>query len=183
VHTMNMSQRCLAVAVAALCFWSADVAGQQRKPKPPGDRITCSFESALYFPFGYYDPFQPSDLDVVSYITYSCSALSRQSARPQTSIGLAPRRQQMLEISIGTGLSGSFDRRMTGVGDTLVYNIYHDAARTQIWGDGTHGTVVHTKEVFDNGSVQSVPMFGRMPAGQSVNGGAYFDALVVTIDF
>ncbi len=61
----------------------------------------------------------------------------------------------------------------------LAYNIYLDAARTVVWGDGAGGT--QTLEV-QNGD-RSVSFYGRISAGQDVAAGPYSDAIVVTFNF
>jgi spore coat protein U-like protein len=73
---------------------------------------------------------------------------------------------------------------MVSGADQLFYNLYLDAARTIIWGDGTGGT-----QSFFIGNPQgnnqdlSVPMFGRIPASQNVKVGAYTDTVTVTLSF
>ena len=73
---------------------------------------------------------------------------------------------------------------MTGTGtDRLLYNLYRDTACTQIWGDGTRGTSTLSGDAGGNEVTHTVFIYGRMPAGQNVTGGAFFDVIVMTIDF
>ena len=72
---------------------------------------------------------------------------------------------------------------MRGVNDEVAYNIYLDNNRRTIWGDGTGGTSVYSKNTSADNAVQTVPVYGRMPAGQHATGGAYADMVVITIDF
>ena len=54
-------------------------------------------------------------------------------------------------------------RRMHRRGRHLEYNLYLDAARTQVWGDGSRGTLRYqTRPVA--GRIESVPIYGRFPA-------------------
>jgi spore coat protein U-like protein len=180
----NTSLRTVALLMASLCVWKVNVAGQRRTP--PTERIACSIEGATYFPFGYYDPFLPNDLDVQSQISYRCYEVadqvvtSRLSKRPSVR---ASTPKASVEISISRGTSGTYDRRMQGVNDEVSYNLYLDSNRRQIWGDGTGGTSVFSKNTNADNVVQTVPIYGRMPAGQNATGGAYADTLVITIDF
>ncbi len=66
--------------------------------------------------------------------------------------------------------------------DALNYNLYLDAARTSIWGDGTGGTALFTVAI-PSGKAVNVTIFGRIPAGQDVAAGSYSDSIVVTIQF
>jgi spore coat protein U-like protein len=176
--------RTVALLMAGLSVWQVSVAGQRRKPVP--ERIACVIEGATYFPFGYYDPFLPNDMDVQSQISYRCYQTddvvltSRLTKRPSVR---ASTPKTNVEISISRGTSGTYDRRMRGINDEVSYNLYLDSNRRTIWGDGTGGTSVFSKNTFADNVVQVIPIYGRMPAGQDARGAAYADILVITIDF
>jgi spore coat protein U-like protein len=77
--------------------------------------------------------------------------------------------------------------------DRLAYNVYTDATRTQVWGDGAGGTftLTGTMTVRKNSSVTSasIPYYGRItPGGQDVSAAspgppptAYSQALAITV--
>ena len=44
----------------------------------------------------------------------------------------------------------------------LNYNVYTDAQRTIIWGDGTAGTQVFTENAQPNNHPVTVPVYGRI---------------------
>jgi spore coat protein U-like protein len=111
--------------------------------------------------FGPYDPLSPAPVDAAGSVQYVCSTPSK--------------------VSFSTGSSGNFaSRAMQGAQGALMYNLFVDAARTQIWGDGTAGTVLPTVPA---GLFRSVPVYGRVPARQNVAAGSYSDSLVVTFIF
>jgi len=84
-------------------------------------------------------------------------------------------------IAILGGRGGaSFERSMTRGAAKISYNLYLDAARTRVWGDGTGGSGVHVGQA---GSEYRVSIYGRIPAHQSAPAGAYFDAVVVALQF
>ncbi|MBC3917084.1 spore coat U domain-containing protein [Undibacterium sp. CY18W] len=72
-------------------------------------------------------------------------------------------------------------RKMTGsVSGTLSYSLYKDAGRSTVWGntvgsDTTIGT--------GTGAAQSISVYGRVPAGQSVTAGVYSDTVTVTLTY
>jgi spore coat protein U-like protein len=182
---MRPQLRTLAVVVAALCCWVAGVAGQQRKPKPP-DPFRCWFLGATVVEFGYYDPFTPNDLLIQGHFDYQCSITDGPPTRLTSTSRPSNRKQEhRIEISLSVGLGGDYNpRSMTGTGtDRLLYNLYRDPARTQIWGDGTRGTSTLQASTAGDEFTSTVTIFGRMPAGQNVTGGAFFDVIVMTIDF
>jgi len=83
----------------------------------------------------------------------------------------------------GEGSGASFDtRRLTSSGNTIDYTLYRDAARTQIWGDGSGSTF--TVAGTGSGSQQSFTVWGRIPGGQSsAPAGSYTDRVNVTITY
>lgn len=64
--------------------------------------------------------------------------------------------------------------------DFLIYNIYSDAARTFIWGDGTDNSVTISGQT---GATGQHPLYGRISARQNVSVGNYSDTIIVTIVF
>lgn len=89
-------------------------------------------------------------------------------------------------LKIGPGLYGSFAaREMRSGANALTYNLYTDAARTAVWGDGTAGTSTVT---LTNGlsllvwSV-SAPVYGRVPPQPTARAGSYSDTVLVTVEW
>jgi spore coat protein U-like protein len=118
--------------------------------------------------FGTYDPLaahatQPADAAVD--LTVSCT------------------RNTGAAISFDFGLhapSGS-DRAMSGPGtEPLHYQIYRDAARSQIWAQGAAAMRMISRGV---GTPDQLTVFGRIPPRQEVEPGAYTDVLTATVEF
>lgn len=73
-------------------------------------------------------------------------------------------------------------RRMTAGANTLNYTLYTDAARNNVWGDGTGSTA--TVGNTGTGAAQTFTVYGRVPSGQtSVPAGSYSDTVSVTITY
>jgi spore coat protein U-like protein len=140
-----------------------------------GDQIntaapkSCRIEGVSPIVFGNYDPIVGSSVDAQSQVSFRC--------------GKSNARSILVQISLGTGAAATFNRRMSGGRDLLRYNVYLDAARNIIWGDGTGGTQVFKESVPPNNKLVTVPVFGRVFSGQDVAADAYSDHLVVTLDF
>ncbi len=123
--------------------------------------------SATPVAFGTYDVFATTPVDSTGSVTYRCQARDRN-----------------ITITLDAGGGGSFSaRRMSGAGDTLRYNLYLDAARTTVFGDGTGGTALYRDQNPPNNRDVTVPIYGRIPAGQDVGAGLYSDVVTVTINF
>ena len=118
--------------------------------------------------FGSYDVFSASPTDATGLITITCN--ETPSPYAPVSIGPSPN-------------SGGFNPRkmkLTSGTDLLNYNLYTDAARTSIWGDGTSGTVSVWRKFLKN-KPENLTVYGRIPPGQDVSAGTYTDTLTVTL--
>jgi spore coat protein U-like protein len=147
-------------SVAAAGVLAALVAGT------PAGACTITVTSVA---FGTYDSISPANDDSTGTLIAAC--------HPSVH---AP------EVWISAGSAGSImSRSMRNGAVTLNYNLYADAARTMVWGDGTTGTSV----ALSGGSVSAGerrftrPIYGRIPGLQPVVAGAYIDTLIVTVVF
>ena len=143
----------------------------------PAGFAPCSVVGAQNIAFGNYDPGLPSSLDSEGLITVECSA---------GLLGLIG--SETFEISLDAGGAGTYNPRAmaeTG-GDTLSYNLYRDSARTEIWGDGTSGTVTKTDTIGGLITIgtqsEDYPVYARLPAMQDVTASSYTDTITVTLD-
>lgn len=115
--------------------------------------------------FGNYDVFAVNHTDSAGTLTINCSVET-----PPYTLKLAP------------GSSGNFSqRKMFKGGDYLAYNIYSDAARTLVWGDGTNSSVTISGQT--GTTPEEHTLYGRISAGQNVSVGNYSDTIIVTIVF
>ncbi|MCX7856440.1 MAG: spore coat U domain-containing protein [Deltaproteobacteria bacterium] len=117
--------------------------------------------------FSEYNPLSSSHTDYTGILTIYCDKTSnvQVSIGPSSNSGFNPRRLRNVEY-----------------GEMLNYNIYTDAARTRIWGDGTSGTYTVRANVKKNSSVL-LKVYGRVFATQEVGTGFYTDQLAVTISY
>lgn len=88
----------------------------------------------------------------------------------------------MITLSQG---NGTFTAQRTACGlEQLFYNLYLDANRSVIWGDGTAETQAFvTGNPQGNNQDHSVPNFGRIAPLQDVGVGYYSDTITVTLNF
>jgi spore coat protein U-like protein len=145
---------------------------------PARAAINCSISVSTPVAFGQYDVFNPVAVDTVGALRMVCNRVSAPSARVSYSIALSP------------GFGGAYvpSRQLSGGATRMNYNLYIDAARSQIWGDGSGGSAVVTgttarltparPSVTVNHSV-----YGRIPALQDLAVGGYFDFITVTVTY
>jgi spore coat protein U-like protein len=123
--------------------------------------------SATSVNFGSYNVFTGSTTDSTGTITINCNGSAHN-----------------ITVTLSQGSSSTFNpRTMIKGGETLSYNLYRDAARTTIWGDGTGGTSTYTNANPPNNADISLTVYGRVPAGQDVSAGAYSDTVAAVINF
>ncbi len=126
--------------------------------------------SSLPIMFGNYDVFSVVPLDSTTTITVNCD----QKPPPRVDIAIGP----------STYSGGFVPRQMKQLSgaDLLEYNLYTQANRTTIWGDGSGTTLTVNKKVNRKKPWNAV-VYGRIPAGQDISVGQYNDSLLVTIIF
>jgi spore coat protein U-like protein len=126
---------------------------------------SCSFLVASALAFGRYDPLATAPLDSTASIEFRCP------------------RGQITRVTLDTGGSGRFAWRELRQGaEVLRYNLYLDAARTTIWGDGTDGSAAGPGQLSTAAGVTTAWVFARVPAGQDVAPGTYVDTIRVTVE-
>ncbi|WP_338868912.1 spore coat U domain-containing protein [Myxococcus stipitatus] len=136
----------------------------------PTARAVCSFKSTVGPSFGAYTSAATLPLDTTGSITYRCDSQPALAT---------------IALDLSTGSGGSYSpRTLQGPsGHTLNYNLYQDAARLRIWGNGTLGTTRYGPVLCVNGADVTLTIYGRIPAGQAAAAGSYSDTLVITMTF
>ncbi|WP_322965465.1 Csu type fimbrial protein [Sphingomonas fuzhouensis] len=85
-----------------------------------------------------------------------------------------------LNAGAGAGATVAARRMTSGSGATVVYELFRDPARAQIWGN-TAGT--DTLAGIGNGAVQTLTVYGRVPAQATPAAGSYTDTVQVTVTY
>lgn len=123
--------------------------------------------SSTSITFGTYDVFQAGPSDSTGTITYRCD-----------------NNDHGIRITISSGSSGTFaSRALQNGSETMAYNLFLNAAFTQVWGDGTGGTTTYFLHNPPNKKDVPVTVYSRIPAGQDVAVGSYGDTVVVTLEY
>ncbi|HSB18534.1 MAG TPA: spore coat U domain-containing protein [Anaeromyxobacteraceae bacterium] len=124
----------------------------------------CSI-SANPIVFGNYDPVAATAVDGAGSVVVTCTA------------------SRAWWVGLGAGSGGAtagVSRSMSLGASRLGYELYSDSGRSTVWGNtqptGVGGT--------GSGAAQTVPVYGRVAAGQTtVPAGAYADSVVATVNF
>ncbi len=138
----------------------------------------CSI-SSVALAFGAYDTTATSPDDTAATVTVTCVYVPPGASR----VGYT------IRLSHGMNGTSATTRKLANGSSLLPYNVYSDASRTRVWGDGSAGTVVATGSMTvgpgaGNGKrTASHVVYGRIPALQDAVPGTYLDALVLMLDY
>lgn len=124
--------------------------------------------------FGAYDPLSLVDTDSSGNVEVTCTVL-------------VPVGDIAYEIQLDAGNSGTFAARtMTNGSHDLTYNLFTDATRTTVWGDGTGGSSTISDSyqlILQDNRTEDYTVFARLFSGQNVSAGLYSDTITATIIF
>jgi spore coat protein U domain-containing protein, fimbrial subunit CupE1/2/3/6 len=155
---MTRTRVILALTVLAGVLHASEASAQ---PAP-----SCTI-SATSVNFGNYNVFDGTAVDSTGTITYLCNSHSTN-----------------ITISLSKGASSSYNQRIMIKGaEALTYNLFTDAAKTSVWGDGTSGTSVYSRTNPPNNTNVNLTVYGQIPPGQDVSAGTFSDTVSATINF
>ena len=124
----------------------------------------CSFTSVTSVNFGAYDVFSAVADNSVGSLRILCSG------------GGGP-----FTVTLSTGWSNSYASRIMRSGtNQLNYNLYTDAARTVVWGNGSGTSSIQTVA---RNRTTTLNVYGQIPAGQDAVVGNYTDTILATVTF
>lgn len=87
-----------------------------------------------------------------------------------------------LDAGVNAGGAANFgSRAMKSGSDLLAYQLYTNAARNIVWGDGSGGS--SSAAGTGSGSSQTLTIYGRLPSLSGVVPGSYSDTVTVTISY
>lgn len=125
----------------------------------------CSIASSP-LTFGIYNVFNTAPVDSTGTVTIDCNGGAKN-----------------VVLTISRGQSSTFIPRTLKKGsESLAYNLFQDASRSMVWGDGSGGAPYYTVGDPPNRDV-SFTIFGRIPPSQDITAGAYSDSVTVTVLF
>ncbi|MDD5365670.1 MAG: spore coat U domain-containing protein [Gallionellaceae bacterium] len=135
---------------------------------------SCSVAVNSNVAFGTYNPLPGAAADAAGHFTVTCDL----------TLGLLG----TYTVALATGGGNSYSpRKMNSGTNTLNYNLYTDAARTAVWGNGTGGsTIVSDASLLTllGHVVRAYDVYGRiLPNQQATRPGSYSDTILVTVTY
>jgi spore coat protein U-like protein len=148
----------LALLVAAACISPASRAA-----------IASCTVTATGVVFGIYTPLQAAPLNSNGTIGIACTGVSGRNT---------------VTIDLSAGASGNYLTRTLVAGTfTLNYDLYLDAAYTQVWGNGTGGSVEGSARIRRRGRNVTLTVYGAIAARQDPAPGSYTDNITVSVNY
>ena len=135
----------------------------------PAHAATCAITEVNAVAFGAYNPFSGASGTATGWVTYQCSLFAVLDR---------------VSLDLSTGSSGQYAPWRTLMSGThaLNYNLYLDAALTQVWGNGAGSTFRYGPQplpIFET----RVYVYGFIPASQNAWQGSYTDTITITMSF
>jgi spore coat protein U-like protein len=162
----------IAVALGCICGAGAFAATTRTASLQVAAAVgmRCSIATSAVT-FGLYQPLTAhttNPLDATGFISLNCT------------------RGRVVRVNLGQGLypaAGSTDgsplRQMGFGASRLAYNLYTDAAHTDVWDNNPPGERPPTNNSFP----WLFTVYGRIPGGQGPTPGTYADVVVATVTF
>jgi len=123
--------------------------------------------SATTLNFGTYNPASGAALGGTSTISVYCTGGS-----PYTTA-----------LNVGSGGGTFATRTLLSGSDTLNFNLYRDAAYSQVWGDGTASTYTVAGTGSGLLAANSLTVYGQIPISQDKPVGTYTSTITVTVTY
>jgi len=123
--------------------------------------------SATTLNFGAYSPTSATPSTASSTVSVSCT-----SGSPYTTA-----------LSVGSGGGSFVTRTMLNGGSTLDFNLYRDAAYSQVWGDGTGATFTVAGTGSGLLTSNNITVYGQIPISQDKPVGTYTSLITVTVSY
>lgn len=154
----------------------------------PSGNSPCSSNSGSSFEGSFT---ATASLDGTCNITASpvnfgttASLATAQSSSGSLSVTCSPTMPYSIALNAGTTTGNTIAARrmsLNGSGPGIVsYQLYQDSGFSTLWGDGTSGA---TYPGTGTGTVQSIPVHGRVPVQATPAAGTYNDTITATITY
>ena len=135
--------------------------------------VTCLFTTIPGI-FENYDPSVAAPTDFVPSVVVNCTSNNNSGETAD------------VVLSVGAGIYGTVANRqmqISGGTQRLLYNLYRDSARAQIWGDvvGIDTMLTTITGIKKIGRTVTFTIYGRIPALQNIDAGNYTDSVQIRI--
>ena len=132
----------------------------------PAAAQSCTISTPKNVAFGNYSVYGALPVDATGTVRINCNNATNSA---------------IVDLSDGNAPNFTPRYMLKGI-EQLTYNLFLDAAHTQIWGDNTGGSLHWGPTNPPTGNL-NITIYGRLTAGQDVSAGAYTDSITSTVNF
>lgn len=128
--------------------------------------------SATGVAFGSYNAISSQHVDTLGTVTVTCTGTVGDPVN--------------LTLTMSAGNGTYSNRQMTDGTHDMLYNLYTDGSRSQVWGDGTSGTgtITDSFTMASSVEVKNYTVYGRIFGSQSqLVVESYTDSVAVTLNY
>ena len=137
--------------------------------RAPAASITSCTVTATNVAFGTYTPLQTAGLASTGTISISCTGVTGKNT---------------VTVDLSPGASGSYtSRALISGASKLTYNLFQDAANTEIWGNGTGGSTEASATIRKAAPTATLTIYGTVAAKQDPAPGTYADTITVSVNY
>lgn len=146
---------------------------------PPS--CTTVTQNPTQVPFNVTAAVEPACLVSAQPINFGNHGVLSTAVDATGTISLTCTANLAYSVALNGGLSNSppASRKMVLGGSSIIYGLYRDAGRTNVWGSTAGQLVTGT----GTGTSQNVTVYGRVPAQNTPSPGQYSDTVVVTVSY
>lgn len=132
-------------------------------------------------PFNVTAAVEPTCIVTAQPINFGNHGVLSAAVDATGSIALTCTTNLAYSVALNGGLSNSppASRKMVLGGASIIYGLYRDISRTNVWGNAAGQIATGT----GTGSLQTLTVYGRVPAQTTPAPGNYSDTVVVTVSY
>ncbi|QTK82864.1 Sigma-fimbriae tip adhesin [Agrobacterium tumefaciens] len=138
-------------------------------------------QNATQVPFNVTAAVAPTCIVSANNINFGSHGVLNTAVDATGAINLTCTSNLSYSVALNGGLSNSppAARKMVQGAASVTYGLYRDAGRTNVWGSAAGQIAAGT----GTGSLQSLTVYGRVPAQNTPAPGNYADTVVVTVNY
>ncbi len=121
--------------------------------------------------------------NTLNFGTYSAASATALTGASTISVNCTSGTPYATALNVGSGGGAFTGRTLLSGTDTLTFNLFRDAAYTQVWGDGTGSTFTVAGTGSGLLTANTITVYGQIPISQDKPVGTYSSLITVTISY
>lgn len=164
-----------------ICHAPVEMHRKNLEPRFDFLRLFCLIAVLIFQPIFANASCRFISISNISFANYNVfSALPNTGGIGSLSLKCDDEKHTFYEVALSTGQSNNYATRFMKSGvNKLNYNLYTNASRTVVWGNGTGGSGI--LKLGEHNTLLAI--YGLIPGGQDAATGLYTDSIIASVDF